>query len=67
MLQEMPSDRMLCGVCCGRPGLSSSEAADSIMSSVRQWSAKQDDDLIVLVCNYIGDGPISTGGVQLDT
>ena len=47
--------------------LSSSEAADSIMSSVRQWSAKQDDDLNVLVCDYIGDGPISTGGVQLDT
>ncbi len=48
-------------------GLSSSEAADSIMSSVRLWSAKQDDDLTVLVCDYIGDGPISTGGVQLDT
>jgi hypothetical protein len=30
-------------------------------------AAKQDDDLTVLVCDYIGDGPISTGGVQLDT
>jgi hypothetical protein len=37
-----------------------------ILITVRQWSAKQGDDLTVLVCDYIG-GPISTGGVQLDT
>jgi sigma-B regulation protein RsbU (phosphoserine phosphatase) len=37
-------------------GLSSSEAADSIISSVRHWSVKQDDDLTVLVCDYVGDG-----------
>jgi len=30
-----------------------SVAADSIISSVRQWSAKQDDDLTVLVCDYM--------------
>lgn len=36
-------------------GLSSSDAADLIISSVREWSAKQDDDLTVLVCDYIGD------------
>ncbi len=35
-------------------GLSPSGAADSIMSSVRQWSAKQDDDLTLLVCDYLG-------------
>jgi phosphoserine phosphatase RsbU/P len=35
-------------------GLSTSAAADSIISSVRQWAAKQDDDLTVLVCDYIG-------------
>jgi phosphoserine phosphatase RsbU/P len=35
-------------------GLSPSAAADSIMSSVRQWSVKQDDDLTVLVCDYVG-------------
>jgi phosphoserine phosphatase RsbU/P len=35
-------------------GLSSSEAADSIMSSVRRWAAKQEDDLTVLVCDYVG-------------
>jgi sigma-B regulation protein RsbU (phosphoserine phosphatase) len=34
-------------------GLSPSAAADSIMASVRQWSAKQDDDLTILVCDYM--------------
>ena len=34
-------------------GLSPSAAADSIISSVRQWSARQDDDLTVLVCDYV--------------
>jgi len=24
------------------------------MSSVRQWAAKQEDDLTVLVCDYVG-------------
>jgi len=33
--------------------LSSSSAADSIMTSVRRWSARQDDDLTVLVCDYV--------------
>jgi hypothetical protein len=28
-------------------------AADSIISSVRNRSAKQDDDLTVLVCDYM--------------
>jgi phosphoserine phosphatase RsbU/P len=34
-------------------GLSPAMAADAIISSVRQWSAKQDDDLTVLVCDYM--------------
>ena len=34
-------------------GFSPSAAADSIISSVRQWSAKQEDDLTVLVCDYL--------------
>lgn len=42
----------LCELLRKTTGLSSSAAADSIMSSVRQWSAKQDDDLTVLVCDY---------------
>ena len=37
----------LCGLLKTTGGLSSSEAADSFMSSVRQWSAKQEDDLTV--------------------
>ena len=34
-------------------GLPPSAAADSIVSSVRKWSAKQEDDLTVLVCDYV--------------
>jgi phosphoserine phosphatase RsbU/P len=44
----------LCDLLRRTAGLSSSEAADSIVCSVRQWSAKQDDDLTVLVCDYVG-------------
>jgi sigma-B regulation protein RsbU (phosphoserine phosphatase) len=33
--------------------LSPAAAADSIISSVTKWSAKQDDDLTVLVCDYV--------------
>ncbi len=32
--------------------LTPSAASDQILSSVRQWSASQDDDLTVLVCDY---------------
>ncbi len=31
-----------------------SEAADRIIASVGQWSVSQDDDLTVLVCDYVG-------------
>jgi sigma-B regulation protein RsbU (phosphoserine phosphatase) len=43
----------LCELLRKTAGLSSSAAADSIMSSVRKWSAKQEDDLTVLVCDYV--------------
>src|SRR5207248_11458339 len=48
---------------CGRSAerIASSEAADSIMSSVRQWAAKQEDDLTVLVCDYVGDRAVEQG------
>src|SRR5208337_868875 len=36
--------------------LSPAMAADSIISSVRQWSGKQDDDLTILICDYISKG-----------
>lgn len=43
----------LCDVVAKSRGLSPAMVADSIVSSVRQWSAKQDDDLTVLVCDYV--------------
>jgi sigma-B regulation protein RsbU (phosphoserine phosphatase) len=34
--------------------LSPGEAADSILAAIRRWSATQDDDWTVLVCDYAG-------------
>ena len=34
--------------------LQPSEVADRIITSVGQWSVSQDDDLTVLVCDYVG-------------
>ena len=34
-------------------GLDVSEAADKILSAVRSWAAKQDDDLTLIVCDYV--------------
>jgi len=36
--------------------LAPSEAADRVIASVQQWAATQDDDLTVLVCDYVGIG-----------
>jgi len=35
-------------------GLPPAEAADRIIASVGQWAVSQDDDLTVLVCDYVG-------------
>lgn len=35
-------------------GLTPSEVADRIIASVGQWAVSQDDDLTVLVCDYVG-------------
>jgi sigma-B regulation protein RsbU (phosphoserine phosphatase) len=43
----------LCDVLKSTSQQTSSSAADSIMGSVRRWSARQDDDLTVLVCDYV--------------
>jgi sigma-B regulation protein RsbU (phosphoserine phosphatase) len=53
------------GVFFGREGLhavfaktsdlSTSEAADRIIATVRQWSTTQDDDLTLLVCDYVAE------------
>jgi sigma-B regulation protein RsbU (phosphoserine phosphatase) len=43
----------LCDLLTRTRELSPPIAADSIISSVRQWSGEQGDDLTVLVCDYI--------------
>jgi sigma-B regulation protein RsbU (phosphoserine phosphatase) len=43
----------LCDLLTRTRELSPAMAADSIISSVRQWSEKQDDDLTILICDYI--------------
>jgi phosphoserine phosphatase RsbU/P len=45
-------------------GLPPSEAADRIIASVAQWSVSQDDDLTVLVCDYVGIGRAEPPGHQ---
>jgi sigma-B regulation protein RsbU (phosphoserine phosphatase) len=37
-------------------GIAPADAADRIISAVQQWAASQDDDLTVLVCDYMGNG-----------
>jgi sigma-B regulation protein RsbU (phosphoserine phosphatase) len=39
---------------CRTSTLSPCEAADRIIASVAQWAVSQDDDLTVLVCDYVG-------------
>ncbi len=46
----------LCDLLTRTRELSPSMAADSIISSVRQRSGKQDDDLTILICDYISKG-----------
>ena len=43
----------LCDLLTRTRELSPAITADSIISSVRQWSGKQDDDLTILICDYI--------------
>jgi len=43
----------LCALLTKTIGLSPARAADSIVASVRQWSGKQDDDLTILICDYL--------------
>jgi sigma-B regulation protein RsbU (phosphoserine phosphatase) len=44
----------LCEVFRKTEGITPSDAADLIVSTVPKWSATQDDDLTVLVCDYVG-------------
>ena len=40
-------------------GVAPAAAADRIISAVQQWAVSQDDDLTVLVCDYVGDAALS--------
>jgi len=51
---EFLGQAALCKLLQQTAALSPSEAADRIISSVQQWSAVQDDDLTVLLCDYQG-------------
>ncbi len=46
----------LCDLLTRTRELSPAMAADSIISSIRQWSGKQDDDLTILICDCISKG-----------
>jgi phosphoserine phosphatase RsbU/P len=37
-------------------GISPADAADRIISAAQKWAATQDDDLTVLMCDYVGAG-----------
>jgi phosphoserine phosphatase RsbU/P len=37
-------------------GFSPADAADRIISAAQRWAASQDDDLTVLMCDYVGAG-----------
>jgi sigma-B regulation protein RsbU (phosphoserine phosphatase) len=39
---------------CATAKLTPEEAADRIIASAQQWAAVQDDDLTVLVCDFVG-------------
>jgi sigma-B regulation protein RsbU (phosphoserine phosphatase) len=39
---------------CQTSGVAPTDAADRIISAVQQWAVSQDDDLTVLVCDYVG-------------
>src|SRR5580658_10037238 len=45
-------------------GITPAETADRIISAVRQWSASQDDDLTVLVCDFAGSKQESPGAIS---
>jgi sigma-B regulation protein RsbU (phosphoserine phosphatase) len=40
-------------------GIAPADAADRIISAVQQWAVSQDDDLTVLVCDYVGEQPVA--------
>ncbi len=43
----------LAGLLANSASLSPAEVADKILSSVRKWAARQDDDFTVIVCDFV--------------
>jgi len=54
--QEEFGQERLCALLRDSAGLGHTEAADLLLSSVQRWSAAQNDDLTLLVCDYAGAG-----------
>ena len=50
---EFGKDR-LCALIRDTAGRTCAEAADHIIASIRHWSPNQNDDLTVLICDYVG-------------
>ncbi len=44
-------------------GLTAEESADRMIKAAVRWAKSQDDDLTVLVCDYLGAGLVSTGSI----
>jgi sigma-B regulation protein RsbU (phosphoserine phosphatase) len=51
--QEEFGEERLCALLRKSGGLAHAEAADLILSAVQQWATAQDDDMTLLVCDYI--------------
>jgi sigma-B regulation protein RsbU (phosphoserine phosphatase) len=47
-------DRRLAHLLLETAGRSHSETADHIITTIQQWAPSQNDDLTVLVCDYVG-------------
>ena len=50
---EFFAEDRLCDLLTTTREMSPARAADSIISSVRQWSGKQEDDLTIVICDYV--------------
>ena len=54
--EEQFGQERLCSLMQESAGLSPGETADLILSSVKKWSALQNDDRTLLICDYVGAG-----------
>jgi sigma-B regulation protein RsbU (phosphoserine phosphatase) len=53
---ELFGEARLNSALLGTKGLTPDESVDKIIASVEQWATLQDDDLTVLICDYLGAG-----------